>query len=124
MVLDALGETVWSWYVLVLGMEVPYPSVADVFYLLSYPPIILGLYLYVKMFGEVVPRKRVARVVAAGLVISYFTISAILAEAEEPLVAALDITYPSLDVVILVLAHVGLFIFMEDRLAKAGLRWS
>lgn len=78
MVLDALGETVWAWYVLVLGMEVPYPSVADVFYLLSYPPIILGLYLYVEMFKEVVPRKRVARVVAAlvaaGLVISYFTI--------------------------------------------------
>ncbi|KUL25293.1 putative bifunctional diguanylate cyclase/phosphodiesterase [Actinoplanes awajinensis] len=44
---SAVGDLVWGYYVFVLHQE-PYPSLADAFYLASYPPLILGLVLFVR----------------------------------------------------------------------------
>lgn len=43
MLLMALGEGAWGFQELILGREVPYPSLADVGYLAFYPPVFLGL---------------------------------------------------------------------------------
>jgi len=45
-----LGEVSWSVYTLLLSVELPYPSIADVFWLSGYIPIFIALFLYVKTF--------------------------------------------------------------------------
>ena len=40
-----LGQAVWTWYESMLGREVPFPSLADGFYLLFYPLAYAGLAL-------------------------------------------------------------------------------
>lgn len=43
----ALGEIIWFFYKNILGID-PFPSIADVFFLLGYPLILAGLYLEFK----------------------------------------------------------------------------
>jgi signal transduction histidine kinase len=40
-----IAEVIWQWYVLVVGVDTPYPSVADIFYVLGYPIIGMGMIL-------------------------------------------------------------------------------
>ncbi|MFV5997381.1 putative bifunctional diguanylate cyclase/phosphodiesterase [Streptomyces sp. NPDC056231] len=42
------GNAVWGWYEVVLGLPVPTPSLADVFYLCFAPPAIVGLLVLAK----------------------------------------------------------------------------
>jgi len=51
-----LGEAVWAGYTLVLSVEAPYPSVADVFWLSGSIVMLAALCLYVKIFGGVLTR--------------------------------------------------------------------
>ncbi|MFJ4469328.1 putative bifunctional diguanylate cyclase/phosphodiesterase [Streptomyces sp. NPDC089424] len=44
----ALGNGVWGWYEVVLGLPVPSPSYADVFFLCFAPPAIVGLLVLAK----------------------------------------------------------------------------
>lgn len=44
-----LGELVWSWYELVLGVEPPFPGLPDVLYLLGYPLLIAGILVTPRM---------------------------------------------------------------------------
>lgn len=50
-----LGELIWCWYYnLYLNVENPYPSIADVFYVLGYIPSIVGLGIYVYVIYKIV----------------------------------------------------------------------
>ncbi|MFF3781294.1 putative bifunctional diguanylate cyclase/phosphodiesterase [Streptomyces sp. NPDC001933] len=42
------GNAVWGWYEVVLGLQVPTPSLADVFFLCFAPPAIVGLLVLAK----------------------------------------------------------------------------
>ncbi|MET9662979.1 EAL domain-containing protein [Streptomyces sp. NPDC006510] len=44
----AAGNAVWGWYEVVLGLPVPTPSLADVFFLCFAPPAIVGLLVLAK----------------------------------------------------------------------------
>ncbi len=44
----ALGNAVWGWYEVVLGVSVPSPSCADLFFLCFAPPAIVGLLVLAK----------------------------------------------------------------------------
>lgn len=43
---------VWTWYNLVLAVDVPYPSFADLFFLLSYPLLGVALWLLHESYGS------------------------------------------------------------------------
>jgi diguanylate cyclase (GGDEF)-like protein len=60
----SLGETMWGFYEVVLGVEVPFPSVADIGYLGSVPLSMAGIAALVPV------RTRAARTVLDGLIIS------------------------------------------------------
>ncbi|MEU1043212.1 EAL domain-containing protein [Streptomyces sp. NPDC005907] len=47
-VMAALGNLVWGWYEVVLGIAVPSPSYADLFFLCFAPPAIVGLLVLAK----------------------------------------------------------------------------
>ncbi|MEU9862212.1 EAL domain-containing protein [Streptomyces sp. NPDC047971] len=102
----AAGNAVWGWYEVVLGREVPSPSIADLFFLLFAPPAIVGLLVLAK--------KPVTRAgwVCLGLDAwliggSLLTLSWSLAlahtahfQGESVAEAALSLAYPLLDIVL------------------------
>lgn len=51
MVMYGAGLIVWTYYNLVAKIDIPYPSLADVFFLLFYPGVILGTYYLLKSLG-------------------------------------------------------------------------
>lgn len=63
MLFNALGETAWAVYYFT-GVSVPYPSVADYFYMSAYPAWALALTLYLKQFSSALKGRR--RLVAVG----------------------------------------------------------
>ncbi|MGB9684033.1 MAG: hypothetical protein ACPL1Z_03770 [Candidatus Bathyarchaeales archaeon] len=120
-----IGEAVWAGYTLILGVELPYPSAADIFWIAGYIPFFIALYLYVKLFGRVLTRKNVATVMAVTVTLTVVVAATLLAPilgAEEDLVAiAMDFAYPILDLSLLSVALLGLIIFWKGKLGKSWL---
>ena len=120
-----IGEAVWAGYTLILGVELPYPSAADIFWIAGYIPFFIALYLYVKLFGHALTRKNVATVMAVTVTLTVVVTATLLAPilgAEEDLVTiAMDFAYPILDLSLLSVALLGLIIFWRGKLAKSWL---
>ena len=118
-----MGEAVWAGYTLVMGVEVPYPSVADAFWLAGYFPYFIALYLYVKVFGGALTKKMLAASLASTLVLTIVVTSVLLVPilgAEEDLAAlAVDFAYPLFDLALFSVAHLGIIIFWTGKLSKA-----
>jgi len=53
-----LGETTWAIYAFWLGVEIPYPSVADFFWFAGYPLVMLALATYPRVFRVPIETKR------------------------------------------------------------------
>lgn len=119
------GEAIWAGYTLILGVEVPYPSVADIFWLAGYIPFFIALYLYVKLFGGALTRKTLAASMAATLVLTIIVVGLLLApilSAEEDLpTRVVNFAYPTFDLVLFSVAHLGLIMFWKGRLGKPWL---
>ncbi|HKB88021.1 MAG TPA: hypothetical protein VKC53_00020 [Patescibacteria group bacterium] len=54
-----LGLVIWTYYNLVLKIEIPYPSFADIAFLIYYPGVFAGIYFLIKSFGGVLTKKLV-----------------------------------------------------------------
>jgi len=52
-----LGEFTWSFYSLYLGIEIPYLSMADVFWLAAYPFALIGMVAFVYPFRAAISRR-------------------------------------------------------------------
>jgi len=125
MALWFLGEVCWAIYALLLSVEIPYPSIADVFWLSGYVPMFIALFLYVKTFGSVLSRRMVGTAMVIVFVLSVL-VSAILITpivgAEEDLVTMFaDFAYPLLDLALLSAAILGLAVFFKGSLGKSWL---
>lgn len=120
-----LGEVGWSVYTLVLGIEVPYPSLADGFWLAAYAPIFTALLLYVRPFLMALTKRVVGVVVVAIIVlctlVSTFLIPLVVAAQKDLAVLLIDLAYPLLDLILLSLAVLGLAVFYEGSLGKSWL---
>ncbi len=99
------GDAVWNCYRWVTGHEAPFPSVPDVLYLLAYLPLLVALALLVRggrpRTSDLVDASIVG--LAAGLLI-WFAAIAPSAEAHQSsaLAAAVTVTYPTMDYLLLV----------------------
>jgi hypothetical protein len=67
-----LGEVSWAVYTLLLGIELPYPSIADVFWISGYIPMLIALFLYVKKFLHAVSNRILYAVAVAVLALAVF----------------------------------------------------
>lgn len=102
----AAGNAVWGWYEVVLDVEVPSPSLADLFFLCFAPPAIVGLLVLAKR--PVTKAGWVCLALDSWLIGgSLLTLSWSLAlahtahfEGESVAQAALSLAYPLLDIVL------------------------
>jgi diguanylate cyclase (GGDEF)-like protein len=120
----ALGQVVWTFYEVVLGREVPFPSAADVGFLAF--PVAAGIGLVLWSGAE--SHQRMARgrdlmdgaiIAVSLLVLSFVTVMAPLVEqsdgSESWLVLALSLAYPVGDVVLATLVLIALVRSQSER---------
>ncbi|MGC0374615.1 putative bifunctional diguanylate cyclase/phosphodiesterase [Streptomyces sp. SAI-229] len=102
----SLGNLVWGWYEVVLGLPVPSPSYADLFFLCFAPPAIVGLLVLAKRpankAGWVCLALDAWLIGGSLLTLAWSLALAQAARAEGPGVAhtALSLAYPLLDIVL------------------------
>ncbi|MER7895436.1 EAL domain-containing protein [Streptomyces sp. NPDC096046] len=100
----ALGNLVWGWYEVVLGLPVPSPSYADLFFLCFAPPAIVGLLVLAKRpvtkAGWVCLGLDAWLIGGSLLTLAWSLALAQAARSEGPGVAhiALSLAYPLLDI--------------------------
>jgi len=125
MALWFLGETGWAIYTLLLGVEIPYPSIADVFWLIGYIPLFLALYLYVKTFGSVLSGRTLGismtTTFVSSVLVSVALITPILGAEEDLITMFVDFAYPLLDLALFSMAVLGLAVFLKGKLGKSWL---
>lgn len=120
-----IGELAWTLYVLWLGIEIPFPSIADLFYLAGYIPLFIGLFMYLNIFKTVVSRRAVLYSFTAGLIIVIVTGVYVIPEAffssGDMLTASLSTAYPLLDTILIVVALMTLSVFIGGKLQTSWL---
>jgi len=121
-----LGEVGWAVYTLLLNVEIPYPSIADAFWLIGYVPLFIALYLYVRAFRFSIPKLMHATADVVVSIVSLFLFSflvtqILVAAAEETTTLAVDIAYPTLDLALFSISILGLLVFAKGKIARAWL---
>src|SRR3954470_22889561 len=118
------GDSFWNAYRWITGNEAPFPSGADVFYLLAYLPLLLAIALLVRggrpRASDLVDASIVG--LAAGLVVWFAAIApSAAAHHNSALTGAVTVIYPTMDYLLLLgvvqLAFVG-------GLRNTALRWA
>ncbi len=120
-----LGESTWMVLDTALGQEIPFPSVADLFWVLGYVPLFLGLALLIRLMakGRRIPFPRMAFVIVTSLAIlilsTGFVFLPVVQDDRMSIVEkTLNVLYPSLDVVLIILAFVLAANFRRGLLAR------
>jgi len=127
MTLWFLGEVSWAVYTLFLNVEIPYPSIADVAWLVGYVPLIAAIELYLRAFRFAISKAMYAVAAVAVSIGSFilftFLVSPILAVTAEKEITTLvvDIAYPALDLVLLSLSILSLLVFAKGKIALTWL---
>ena len=127
MVFWFLGELSWAIYALLLSIEIPYPSIADVVWLIGYVPLFIALYLYIRTFQFAISKTMftiaTVAVCITSLAFLLFLVPPIFADASEHDMVTLtvDIAYPALDIVLFSLSILGMLIFAKGKIAQAWL---
>jgi hypothetical protein len=116
-----LGQTSWALYRELFGIDVPYPSIADLFWLIGYPLIILGLVSYYRLF---VAASSLRRMILAGLtslvfiaVIVTFVVVPSIDLTGDMVTSIVNVLYPTLDVSMLFAALMLLMLTKGGRIS-------
>lgn len=126
-----LGQLTLSPYQMVLLVPSPFPSPAEVFFLLSYPLLIASLFVFIRAYGEagyplgsVAGRRTLAA--ATALVcgaVGYWALGPVASAPAPRLEKFLNLAYPVLDLVILVPAVLLLRLTLPLRGGRLGRVW-
>ncbi len=117
-----LGECTWSIYGVVLGVQVPYPSIADAFYLTGYIPAFVSIVGFMRIFQKLVtPLKKIVSALAGLLILgltAVFLLTPLSASSSPAFVKAFDLAYPVLDAVMIALVTTRLIAFIGTSLGR------
>jgi hypothetical protein len=117
-----LGECTWSVYAMILGVQVPYPSIADVFYLAGYIPAFASILGFMRIFQKLVtPLKKVVSLLVGLLILgvtAVFLLTPLSASSSPVFVKAFDLAYPVLDAVLMALVTTRLIAFIGTSLGR------
>lgn len=128
-----IGSVIWAYYNLVLGVEVPYPSLGDVGYLLSYPFYAIGLVNLGKGIGAYHKLKtklgKIALILVPllGMAVTYFIFISVARGGEfdfqdsSALKILFDIGYPLGDAI--VVTAIGLIYGLSYKAFGGRFRW-
>ncbi len=119
------GELIWGIYELVYQISIPYPSLADLFYLAGYIPAILGVSQFLWAFKKGLTGMKLSLAGISGLLIiglTYvFLLNPLVTVQSETLAKMFDVAYPSLDALLLILTIAMLLLFEGGAMAEGWL---
>jgi len=117
-----LGECTWTVYAVILGVQVPYPSIADVFYLAGYIPAFLSILGFMRIFQRLVtPLKKVVSALVGLLILgvtAVFLLTPLSVSSSPVFVKAFDLAYPVMDAVLMALVTTRLIAFIGTSLGR------
>jgi hypothetical protein len=116
-----VAEILWTYYELVAGIEDPFPSLADAFWIAGYAPFAYHLMATYKFFGQTVkPHVMIIASIAAALFVGHTSTmvfeASTLATHEDFTAAAISIAYLVLDAVLIVPAIIVLVSLRHGKL--------
>jgi hypothetical protein len=123
MVMWTVAEGTWAYYEVILGQEVPYPSLADLFWLFGYVMFSVALLNQYRLFQTTPtqPQKlAIAWLVVIFSLIGSFLVLIPIVESFDPeklLESLLNIAYPLFDLVLLILTLAIIFSLEQGRFA-------
>ena len=113
------AEITWTYYQLGLGVETPFPSLADVFWLAGYVPLTYHLYrIYNTVTIKVTDRDTmivISAIVAAILAFLLYLVFSLSVQPQDMLGLIINLTYPVLDAMLLIPAIVILWSFRRGE---------
>ena len=113
------AEIIWTYYQLGLGIETPFPSLADAFWLAGYAPLTYHLYrIYNTVTTKVTGRDTmvvVSAMIAAVLAFLLYLAFSISAQHQSVLELIINLGYPVLDAILLIPAIVILWSFRRGE---------
>jgi hypothetical protein len=128
LIIYLIAEILWGYYSIGLGIEIPFPSLADAFWLAAYAPFGYGLFSLARLYSKQGPSHTKALLVVSLSVAAFSAayISQIIAvndmsDPESSVGLAISIAYPILDGIIIVPAL--LVIFSSGRGYLTAIPW-
>ena len=113
------AEITWTYYQLGLGVETPFPSLADVFWLAGYVPLTYHLYrIYNTVTIKVTDRDTmivISAIVAPILAFLLYLVFSLSVQPQDMLGLIINLTYPVLDAMLLIPAIVILWSFRRGE---------
>ena len=113
------AEIIWTYYQLGLGIETPFPSLADVFWLAGYAPLIYHLYrVYNTVTMKVTGKDMmvvISAIIAAVLAFLLYLIFGLSGQHQGVLELIVNLAYPVLDAILLIPAIVILWSFRRGE---------
>ena len=113
------AEITWTYYQLGLGVETPFPSLADVFWLAGYVPLTYHLYrIYNTVTMKVTDRDTIiviSAIVAAILAFLLYLVFSLSVQPQDMLELIINLAYPVLDAMLLIPAIVILWSFRRGE---------
>jgi hypothetical protein len=113
------AEIIWTYYQLGLGIETPFPSLADGFWLAGYVPLAFHLYrIYNTVTRKIVEGDTlvvVSAIVAAVLAFLLYLIFGLSGQHQGVLELTINLAYPVLDAILLIPAIVILWSFRRGE---------
>jgi len=126
---NALGFVIYAWSELVLGLEVPTPSLADLFWVLTYPALLFGTFGMMRLYatsGLAVEINKLSWVAGAAvfLVAGYFLMLPIITSDAGWLEKVTLLAYPLFDAVLFA-ASISIALMMRQfGVGKLGAPWT
>jgi hypothetical protein len=128
----AAGQAVLCTYQAVLRLPSPFPSVADAFFMCSYPLLLAALLRAIRAYGATgypigspLERAGTAGVIAAAAgLAAYPALKPVVAIPAPPLETFLNVAYPVLDLLVLVLVAILLRIAIRFRGGQVWKVWA
>ncbi len=125
-----IGELSWALYTLIFNVEIPYPSIADVYRLVGYGFFFFAISTYIELFRTVISKRMVAIAsifvlpTSTGIIPSLLLSVSLKASAVNLTTLLVGLAYPLLDLVLLAQAMLGLLVFTTTGLkGRLGSVW-
>jgi hypothetical protein len=125
-----IGELSWALYTLIFNIEIPYPSVADVYRLVGYGFLFFAIFTYIELFRPAISKRMIATAsifvlpTSAGIIPPLLLSISAKASAVNLTTLLVDLAYPLLDLSLLAQAMLGLLVFTTTELrGKIGYVW-
>ena len=118
----AVAEGIWLYSAAISAEEIPYPSIADLFWLAGYAPFVYALYLFFRSikFQSKAAIIAIVTYIVLGALLGYSLKDAIIDSEAEPIANIVSVAYILGDLILLALAIPLILAFFSRPL---GLSW-